>query len=151
MKKITIFVFLLCSVAFGAEETYKSLDGTIEIKVDIFSRPIKLEIIHNGTPLLKDKVVEFGGFYKCELCYKTRIFIYNPTNKKARCEVWSWIDEPIGNNLGWYEKDEPKVKRMTLRVRKDRCKIMFNGLKDITQDEQGNSRKFFIIDKEQGK
>lgn len=151
MKKIAILVFLLCSVAIGAEETYKSLDGTIEIKIDIYPLPIKLEIIHNGTPLLKDKVVEFGGAYKCELCYKTRIFIYNPANKKARCEVWSWIDEPIDNELGWYEKDEPKVKRIMLGVWEDRCKIMFNDLKDITKDEQGNYRKFFITDKGQDK
>ena len=149
MKKITILVFLLCSVAFGAEEIYKSLDGTIEIKADFIWKPKILEIIHNGTPLLKYKVVEFGGLFKqCVLCYKARFFISNPANKKARCELFIIKREPVGINLPLYEEYEPKVKYITLSTYK--CKIL-KELQNITQDEQGNERKFFIIDKEQGK
>ena len=150
MKKLLAFVIFACSVVFGAEETYKSLDGTIEIKADFIWKPKKiLEIIHNGTPLLKDKVVEFGGFFKeCVLCHKARFFISNPANKKARCELFIIKREPVGINLPLYEGYEPKVKYITLSTYK--CETL-KELQNITQDEQGNERKFFIIDKEQGK
>ena len=104
MKKIAILVFLLCGVAFGAENlgvnqaqihTFKSNqnDG-IAIKVqgldDKNITPIVFEIIINGKSRIKQSAV-FGAFGQgidvhTNKCYANRMFITSkePIAKKCR-------------------------------------------------------------------
>ena len=150
MKKITIFVFLLCSVAFGGQiHIFTAQDDNIEIRYEFIPPNVKtrmyiaFEIYHNGKLIFKDEAWAWSAADEEDIAENGESYrVYVFTNKD-KCKIN--LREQQGSLLKseWENPPKQRKERMQIKIENKQDKVC-ESLKGIALE----NKIFYNINKE---